>query len=405
MSAPVYLYDDPDDRELFLPFSDSRPIGELRYGAYLLRERAAEAFGAVHGHFTVPHLAGFAEAEAPPVVSAAAGGGVALFLRSTFVPGPRDMTTMARRDFEGLRLTDAQGHLVGALLHDAAAWQGPHGIKASWPAVVVAGKLLAGAWEIIADLVPALRADLDAIRADRAAARVPAGCTVLGDAAALLVDDGAHVEPLVAFDTRGGPIWVQEGAEIRTFSRLAGPVVVGRGTRIVGGQIRESSIGPKCVVHGEVSNTLFTGYANKSHDGFLGHSVVGRWANLGAGTINSNLKNTYGPIRLNLGARRIDTGLTFLGALIGDHVKTAIGTMLPTGCVIGTGANLFGSRRPDTAVAPFAWGTDEPGRVMACRMFLQTAARVLPRRQVEFDDGTRRFLESVWQHCTGQPCA
>ena len=404
MSDPVYLYDDPEDRERFLPFTDSRPIGELRYGAYLLRERAAEAFGAVLGHFTSPHLAGFTEADAPPVVTAPARGGVALFLRSSFVPGPRDRVTMARQDFEGLRVTDDRGRTVGALLHDARAWRGPAGIKAEWPAVSVPGKLLAGVWEIVADLALALRADLEAIRADRGAARVPAGCSVLGDASALMVDDGAHVEPLVVFDTRGGPIWVQEDAEIRTFSRLAGPLAVGRGTRVVGGQLRESSIGPKCVVHGEVSHSNFIGYANKSHDGFLGHSIVGRWANLGAGTINSNLKNTYGPIRLNLGAQRIDTGLQFLGALIGDHVKTAIGTMLPTGCVIGTGANLFGSRRPDTAVAPFAWGTDEPGRVMACRMFLQTAARVLPRRQVEFDDATKRWLESVWQHCTGQPC-
>jgi UDP-N-acetylglucosamine diphosphorylase / glucose-1-phosphate thymidylyltransferase / UDP-N-acetylgalactosamine diphosphorylase / glucosamine-1-phosphate N-acetyltransferase / galactosamine-1-phosphate N-acetyltransferase len=207
------------------------------------------------------------------------------------------------------------------------------------------------------------------------------------------------------FDTRNGPVWIQEGAEIRTFCRLAGPLVVGRGTRVVGGQLRDSSIGPKCVVHGEVSSTIFTGYANKSHDGFLGHSIVGRWANLGAGTINSNLKNTYGTIRLNLGAKRVETGMQFLGALIGDHVKTAIGTMLPTGCVIGTGANVFGSRRPDAGVAAFAWGTEEPGRVMACRMFLQTAAKVLPRRQVEFDDAMKRYLESVWQQCTGQPCA
>jgi hypothetical protein len=158
------------------------------------------------------------------------------------------------------------------------------------------------------------------------------------------------------------------------------------------------------VVHGEVSNTTFLGYANKAHDGFHGHSIVGRWVNLGAGTINSNLKNTYGTIRLQFGVVRVDTGMQFLGALIGDHVKTAIGTMLPTGCVIGTGANIFGTRRPESLVAPFAWGTEEPGRLVACRMFTQVAAKVLARRNVAFDEKMKRYLEAIWFHGTGQPC-
>ena len=96
--------------------------------------------------------------------------------------------------------------------------------------------------------------------------------------------------------------------------------------------------------------------------------------------------------------------MTFLGALIGDHVKTAIGTMLPTGCVIGTGANIFGSRRPESLVPAFAWGTDEGDRRVACRMFLQTAERVLPRRGVTCDAPMRAYLEAVWKHCTGRAC-
>ena len=132
--------------------------------------------------------------------------------------------------------------------------------------------------------------------------------------------------------------------------------------------------------------------------------MLGRWVNLGAGTTTSNLKNTYGSVRLNLGAERAETGLTFLGSLIGDHVKTAIGTMLPTGCVIGTGANVFGTKRPESLVPAFAWGTEEASRLLACRMFLQTAARVLPRRDVECDAAMRAYLTDIWSHCTGQPC-
>jgi len=403
--TPIFLYDDPADLERFLPFSSSRPIGELRYGAHLLRERWERAgFGPIAGHLAGEHLADFSETGAPPVVGQPARR--AILLRSSFVPAAEDVSLAMTPDAAGGRLVDAAGNTVGAAVAGDLPWTGPAGIPADWPTVLVPGKLLGGIWEIVADLLPALREDLadEALVRDEPEARVPAGCTVLGDAEDLLIDEGAIIEPLVVLDTRGGPIWIQAGAEVRSFSRLAGPLVVGRGSRIVGGQLRECSIGPMCVVHGEVSNSIFLGYANKSHDGFLGHSIVGRWVNLGAGTITSNLKNTYGPIRLNLGSARIDTGLTFLGSLIGDHVKTAIGTMLPTGCVIGAGANLFGTRRPESTVPAFAWGSDEPGRRLACRMFLQTAARVLPRRSVAFDETTRRYLEALWRHATGQPC-
>jgi hypothetical protein len=103
-----------------------------------------------------------------------------------------------------------------------------------------------------------------------------------------------------------------------------------------------------------MATTVMVGYANKSHDGFVGHSVIGHWANLGAGTITSNLKNTYGPVRLELGAERRDTGRTFLGSLIADHAKTAIGTLLSTGTIVGAGANVTGAPVPHV-VPPFAW--------------------------------------------------
>jgi len=401
VTRPVYLYDDPEDVPHFLPFTDARPIGELRYGAWLLRERVERAFGAVRGHLAGTHLSAYTEPGAPPVVAVPPAGEARLLLRSTFVPDtPGDVVAGDKT----MRLADEAGATIGAVLPAKAAWKGPGALSADAPTVVLKGRRLTGAWEMVSDLVPVLRADLDAALRDASPARVPAGCTVIGDASLVMVDDAATIEPLVVFDTRGGPIWIQAGAEVRTFSRLAGPLLVGSGSRVVGGQVRESSIGPMCVVHGEVSNTLFVGYANKSHDGFLGHSVLGRWVNLGAGTINSNLKNTYGPIRLNLGAARVETGMQLLGALIGDHVKTAIGTMLSTGSVIGVGANLFGTARPGSLVPPFAWGTDEPGKLMACRMFLQTASRVLPRRDVAFDDATRRWLADVWQHGTGKAC-
>lgn len=401
MSRTTYLYDDPVDLPWFAPFTQSRPIGELRYGAWLLRERWAAEWGDIAGHVTSPHLARFVEPGAPPVVPADRVAGPCWLFRSSFVPD-RDLDIVFDTN-SARRFVDAEGTTVGCFLPEGTRW--PGSIPEGWPPITVSGRRLVGVWQIIGDLLPVLRGDILAAIQDAKAAKVPAGCVLLGDAVHLLIDDGAMVEPLVVFDTRGGPIWVRPGAEIRSGSRLTGPLVVGEGARIVGGQLRDSSIGPRCVVHGEVSSCVFVGYANKAHDGFLGHSIIGRWANLGAGTITSNLKNTYGSVRLNLGAERVETGMTFLGSLVGDHVKTAIGTMLPTGCVLGTGANVFGTRRPESFVPPFAWGTDETGRRMVCRMFLQTASRVLPRRDVVFDDATAAWLQDVFTSATGEPCA
>jgi UDP-N-acetylglucosamine diphosphorylase/glucosamine-1-phosphate N-acetyltransferase len=395
------LYDDPQDVTRFQPFTQSRPVGELRYGAWLLRERVAHTIGPVAGYLSRTPIERFVDVDAPPVVAAPRADQACIVLRSSFAPAGRLPAGLTGTP--GLRLTDAAGVTVGALVA-GRDWHGPDGIDPSWSSAAIEGRWLEGAWQLVDNLPELLRADLAAITAERGPARIPAGCTVLGDPSDVLIDEGAAVEPLVVLDTRGGPIWIRAGAEVRALSRLAGPLVVGERTRVVGGQLRESSIGPVCIVHGEVSNSVWLGFANKSHDGFLGHSVVGRWANLGAGTITSNLKNTYGPVRLDLGAERIETGQTFLGSLIGDHVKTAIGTMLPTGCVVGTGANVFGTARPGATVPPFAWGTDEAGRVMACRMFLQTASRVLPRRAVAWDDAQRDYLTAVWEAATGQRC-
>jgi acetyltransferase-like isoleucine patch superfamily enzyme len=154
------------------------------------------------------------------------------------------------------------------------------------------------------------------------------------------------------------------------------------------------------VVRGELAHTVFLGYANKAHDGFVGHSVIGRWVNLGAGTITSNLKNTYGPVRLEIAGHRVETGAQFVGSLIGDHAKTAIGTLLSTGTVVGAGASVFDAVRPPRWVPPFAWGGSTPAR-MSREGFLRIAERVLPRRDVAVDDAMRAYLGRVYDAAAG----
>jgi hypothetical protein len=148
-------------------------------------------------------------------------------------------------------------------------------------------------------------------------------------------------------------------------------------------------------VRGEVAVSVFLGYANKSHYGFVGHSVVGNWVNLGAGTTTSNLKNTYGPVRLEVDGERIDTGRINVGTFFGDHAKTAIGTMLATGTIVSAGANVFGTPTPPRYLPPFAWGCT--GERMSEDGFLRVAERVMARRNVQFSDQRRESLRLTLQ--------
>jgi UDP-N-acetylglucosamine diphosphorylase/glucosamine-1-phosphate N-acetyltransferase len=226
---------------------------------------------------------------------------------------------------------------------------------------------------------------------------VPPGVYVLGDAATgLRIAPGALIEPGVVFDVRHGPVRIEEEVIIRAFTRLAGPAWIGRGAIVLGGSLEAVSIGPVCRVRGEVEESIFQGYSNKAHDGFLGHACVGRWVNLGALTTNSDLKNNYGSIRLWAPAGEVDTGEMKLGCLLGDHVKTGIGVMLNTGTVVGAGSNLFGAVQPPKYVAPFSWGSGENLSEYRLDRFLAVAERALSRRNVAFTVGMRRVLETAW---------
>jgi len=195
---------------------------------------------------------------------------------------------------------------------------------------------------------------------------------------------------------QAGAVVVDQGAEVRSGTRLEGPIYVGPGTRVLGGFLRGSVFGPECRVRGEISTSVFLGYANKSHDGFVGHSVIGHWVNLGAGTTTSNLKNTYGPVRLEVDGERIETGRLNLGSLVGDHAKTAIGTMLATGTVISAGANVFGPPSAPKYIPPFAWGCSGAER-MSEDGFLRVAERVMARRNVSFSADRRESLRLAYQ--------
>ncbi|MDP3768268.1 MAG: hypothetical protein Q8S13_09645, partial [Dehalococcoidia bacterium] len=210
-------------------------------------------------------------------------------------------------------------------------------------------------------------------------------------------EEGVKVEPHVFVDTADGPVLIRRGATVQAFTRIVGPCVIGSESLVGGDKISGSSIGDVCRVHGELSAAILLGHSNKSHDGYVGHSYLGRWVNLGAGTITSNLKNTYSPVQLWTTEGERDTGLQFLGTFFGDHVKTSIGTTLNTGTVIGAGANVYGGGMPPKVIPPFAWGEHPPYSTYRLDKFIEVAGRMMARRHVDLSARQIRQLTAAYE--------
>lgn len=390
MSHGFVLYDDQRARALH-PFALTRPAGELRAGAELIRERWEWSTGQqASGFVAAATLRDFEEVGAPPAATGVLAAG-------TIVVNSRGAPRLAP-----LPAGDAWhvGGRVAAVrlsapLEVAALADGTLTLESltRGPAVEIDGWWIDDVWDLIRHLNAMLASDIDALAAEGDSP--PAQLTVLGAHPAMIAR-GAYVEPLAFADTSAGPVLVRDGARISAFTRLVGPCVIGRNAMVAGGRVSGCSIGDGVRVHGEISASIMIGQANKAHDGFVGHSVIGRWANLGAGTITSNLKNSYGEVAMWTAAGQRDTGLQFLGTMLGDHAKTGIGTRLTTGCVIGTGANVFGSEMPPKFVPPFAWGDSPPYQTFALEKFLEVAERVMSRRTVPLGSGMRALLTEAF---------
>jgi UDP-N-acetylglucosamine diphosphorylase / glucose-1-phosphate thymidylyltransferase / UDP-N-acetylgalactosamine diphosphorylase / glucosamine-1-phosphate N-acetyltransferase / galactosamine-1-phosphate N-acetyltransferase len=392
--SSVYLYDDARART-FEPFALTRPVGELRAGALLVRERWMRALGAdAAGHVTSPVLTGFAEPGAAPVLERPWMPAGSWMVNARFAP--------ALSRAPDAEVLEADGRVVAVRLATGTNADVGEGVAelellaSQRPRTSVDGWWMDEVWDYVRHLVPMLDADIPILGAGASTA-LPRGAIQVGKHP-VFVEEGAVVEPSVCFDTTGGPILLRATSHVQAFTRLVGPLYVGEHSVLTTDRIAASSIGDTCKVHGELSNAILVGHSNKGHDGFVGHSMLGRWVNLGAGTITSNLKNTYGTVQLWTPGGVRETGLQFLGTLFGDHAKTGIGLRLTTGCVVGAGANVYGSAMPPKVVAPFSWGESGDFSPYRVEKFLEVAERMMARRHVPLDEGMRAQLAAAYAH-------
>ena len=214
-------------------------------------------------------------------------------------------------------------------------------------------------WSIFQLNAWALQQDFEMITAGRISQPIsPTNQTIGGEN--IFLEAGALVEHSI-LNASAGPIYigknaqVMEGCMIRGGFALCEGAILKMGSKVYGA----TTIGPYCTAGGEIKNSVMFGYSNKAHDGYLGDSVIGEWCNLGAGTTNSNVKNSAGEVKVwsNTAAAYLPVGLK-CGVLMGDYSRAAINTSFNTGTVVGVCCNIFGAEFPPKFIPSFTWGKE-----------------------------------------------
>jgi UDP-N-acetylglucosamine diphosphorylase / glucose-1-phosphate thymidylyltransferase / UDP-N-acetylgalactosamine diphosphorylase / glucosamine-1-phosphate N-acetyltransferase / galactosamine-1-phosphate N-acetyltransferase len=405
----LILMDRPTEkRRNFYPLALSRPIWELRCGMTTLGEKMLAKTGARDvACFLPPYLAETYRAQtAWPVNDAKALAGDDLLVVDARVkaaafnwPAQGPSQVACGSDGEVLAARIAKGDLAKlktGSLDDLLA-----SAKAALPAAAGELPLWNYTWDLVLANPEQLKEDFKAADRTGIEGRVEQPSAVRGSASEIYIGPGALVHPMVVLDAEHGPIYIDNDVEIHPFTRVEGPCFIGRKSLLLGAKCREgNSIGPMCRIGGEVEESIIHGYSNKYHDGFLGHAYVGEWVNLGALTTNSDLKNDYSSVSVILDGRTpISTGSTKVGALIGDHVKTSIGTLLNTGAYVGAMAVLVATGKPLPKFIPsFAWfleGVCTKG--FGKGQLYATAKTAMGRRKCQWTDAHQTLWDEVFR--------
>jgi len=214
------------------------------------------------------------------------------------------------------------------------------------------------------------------------------------------MEDGVSIEPGSIILAQDGPVYIGREAKLLAGSIVRGPAVIGSHTvlKMAAKIYKDTTIGPFCKVGGEVNNVIFMAHSNKSHEGYLGNSVIGEWCNLGADTNNSNLKNNYSMVRLAdwTTGEPYDTGLQFCGTIMGDHCKTAINTMINTGSMFGVSCNIATDTFPPKYLQSFSWLTKNGLERYDFHKAMETARAMMSRRNIEVTPAYLSLMKGLY---------
>lgn len=399
-----------DGNPALSPLTDLRPAFDIRTGALTLFERIELVLGTPVSGVQVPDRLAALTRERWPAVRVNSGAGfqgkvLAINAAAACIDHP-SISLLARAGDRGA-IIDAQGQVVAAVVDaDELSCSVLSTLSLAHTAARADVRaVMTRPWHARSCRDVCLLTDLHAIalhiRAGGTPLQPPQGATVIPHTHhALTIAPGASILPATVFDLEHGPIVIDRGACVRPGAIVIGPAYIGPNSTVLErATIRPyTSIGPWCKVNGEVGGTIFQGFANKAHDGYLGDSYIGEWVNLGAGTTNSNLLNTYGDVvckPLTPGASNERTGEMFLGCTLGDHVKTAICTRIMTGAIVGTGTMCASSTPLAGTVPPYSWITDAGSKPFRFEKFMEVATAAMARRKLSPSPAYKTLLQEL----------
>ncbi|MBN1948459.1 MAG: hypothetical protein JW784_01825 [Candidatus Cloacimonetes bacterium] len=374
----------------FLPLTFTRPVGDLRLGILKLRQRLSAYLDfETSGVLVIPELTALYRERHPQWLINQTANSETLFVNSRLIIDdglverihqlPSGNSLWQGADLLAAVFTPQAGEFTYRQLSEKA------GLLQREEAEQV--QLWQNIWEMISRNAEYIEKDFQDFFYDKDNFfETEIGITVLNPYN-IWLGEGVEIKPGVVIDASAGPVVVDEGTLILPNTVIIGPAYIGKNTILKAGAriLAGTSIGPVCKIGGELESSIIQGYSNKQHDGYLGHSYLGEWVNIGAGTSNSDLKNNYRSVRSYYYPRGeiVDTGQQFLGTICGDHVKLGINTAINTGSVIGTGCNLFGGSLISGFIPSLHWGSGQQLEAYDVERFLAAVRIVKDRRGLE----------------------
>lgn len=389
--AQLILFDN-EVRNHLLPLTFLRPVCELRIGILSIREKWEHYLQMPVSFITQDYLAEKYELEHDDVN---------YLVNGSVLPSPHlvkllQQMEMGEAFLQGEELIAAKmsGSQFEQLISDDEI-EDLQGIDVEDTPYLKIDRL----WDLPTHNEQAIRDDFELITKDRNSAPISETNRVLGeDQIFLEADVNMDFAILNAAD---GPIYIGAGATILEGAIIRGPVSIGAGATVkMGAKIYPgTTIGPHCKAGGEIKNSILLSHSNKSHEGYLGDSVIGQWCNLGAGTNSSNLKNNYGEVRLwdYEAGRFVPTGQQFCGLFMGDYSRCGINSMFNTGTVTGICANIYGSNFPRNFIPSFSWGGYQGFQTYRTDKAFETIERVMARRNQELGVSDRLIILRVFE--------
>lgn len=381
-----YILFDGSVRDALLPLTYTKPVADLRIGILTIREKWEKYLGFTTTTLTEDYLE-----EKYPMVEMEQN----IMINASFLPSVDLVEKIVN-----LKQNQAIFHNDDVIAFYTTSTQEEVDFE-KYDQLNISSEVIQikNTWDIFALNDKVIQLDFELLTSGRKSQPIPEGVQVLNKEN-IFIEEGAEVL-FSTLNASNGPIYIGANATVMEGCNVRGPFVLCEhstlkmGAKIYGG----TTIGPHSKVGGEVNNSVFLGFSNKGHDGFLGNSVIGEWCNLGADTNNSNLKNNYAPVRLwsyeTQGFAK--TGLQFCGLIMGDHSKCGINTMFNTGTVIGVSANIFGTGFPRNFVPSFSWGGASGFTTYQVKKAIETTKIVFSRRGIELDEVEERILENVFK--------